>query len=177
MAEESTLRNESIADAERDTPLDGVASSADLANSTTGGKRRFGAYTAIFVFLIFAAFVYANVHFVVVDGVSMLPTLKNGQRLTMSNAYWLIGPLKDNDIVVVRDSGKTGYIIKRIYKMAGETVDYANSPKDWSIANGKFVVPEGTVYVLGDNRDHSEDSRFFGPKKLTDVIGKVIRQP
>ena len=132
---------------------------------------------ALVFFLAFALFVYVNVHFAVVDGTSMIPTFKNGQRLTYCSAYWLVGPIRDNDVVIIKDDykdSKTGFIVKRVYKMAGEKVDLGNSPKGWSIANGLYTVPDDSVYVLGDNRPKSEDSRFLGAIPMNKVLGKVI---
>ena len=135
---------------------------------------------ALVIFLAFAFFVYLNVHFAVVDGISMLPTFKNGQRLTFCSAYWLVGPLRDNDVVIIKDDykdSKTGFIVKRIYKLAGEKVDLGNSPRGWSIANGLYTVPQDSVYVLGDNRPKSEDSRYLGAIPMSKVLGKVIVKP
>ena len=104
----------------------------------------------------------------------MLPTLTNGQRVLTSRAYWLVGPIRDKDVVVIKDDGPTGYIIKRVYKMAGEIVDWYNVPDNVDFRDGEYKVPLGHVYVLGDNREVSEDSRRFGPVKVDDIIGKVV---
>lgn len=127
--------------------------------------------------LAFSVFFYLNFKTVQVSGVSMVPTFKDGQRVLVSKAYWLIGPIRNKDIVVISDDGPTGFMIKRVYKMAGETVDWKNIPDGHKIADGPFVVPEGTVFVLGDNRDQSEDSRRFGPVELEKILGKVVVRP
>jgi signal peptidase I len=128
--------------------------------------------------LAFALFAFETLHTVVVKGVSMYPTFKDGQRVLVCRAYWLVGPLKDKDVVVLRDKespdNPDAYIIKRIYKMAGEKVDEVNCPHNWKLANGPYVVPEGKVYVLGDNRAQSEDSRYFGAVDLKSLLGKVV---
>jgi signal peptidase I len=49
-----------------------------------------------------------------------------------------------------------------------------NCPHNWKLANGPYVVPEGKVYVLGDNRAQSEDSRYFGAVDLKSLLGKVV---
>lgn len=140
-------------------------------------RRHYSNVYLLVVFLAFALFVGTSFRSAVVDGISMLPTFKNGQRLTISNAYWLVGGIRDGDVVVIRDSNKTGYIIKRVYKTGGQIVDLGNTPKDWSLANGLFKVPANDIYVLGDNYEKSEDSRVFGPVALTKVIGKVVIKP
>lgn len=123
---------------------------------------------------VLALALYMNFTFktVVVSGDSMLPTLKNGQKLVTSKAYWLVGPIREKDIVVVKDGGPSGYFIKRVYKLAGGTVEWALAPEDAPL--GTFTVPPGNAYVLGDNREVSEDSRRFGPIPLEQIIGKVV---
>lgn len=128
----------------------------------------------LLVLLAFASYFYLTFKTVVVTGESMLPTLKNGQRVLTSKAYWLVGPVKQKDIVVLKDDGPTGYIIKRVYRMEGEVVDWYNVPDGFDFTKGEFKVPPGHVYVLGDNREVSEDSRRFGPVKVEDIIGKVV---
>lgn len=122
-----------------------------------------------------AIFFYLNFHTVIVSGHSMEPTFQNGQRLLASKAYWLVGPIKHNDIVVISTGKPNEYIIKRVYRMGGETVDWINAPLSWKLVYGEFKVPEGSVYVIGDNRPISEDSRYFGPVPMSRILGKIIR--
>lgn len=153
--------------------LDGM-----MAKSKRTAITGFG--VVLLLILVFAIYFYMTSKTVVVSGVSMLPTFKNGQRVFVSKAYWLIGGINDRDVVVVRDDSplnKDGYIIKRIYKQEGELVDSVNQPRDRSFAEGPYRVPEGKVYVLGDNREQSEDSRSFGPVERSKILGKVIVWP
>jgi len=121
-----------------------------------------------------AIFFFQNFKTVVVSGQSMEPTFLNGRRLLASSAYWLIGNIRDNDIVVIRGEKGDEYVIKRVYRMGGETVDWVNIPDDWPLTKGRFVVPDGKIYVLGDNRAVSEDSRRFGAVDVSRVLGKVV---
>jgi signal peptidase I len=124
--------------------------------------------------LAFVLFFHSAFTTVVVNGKSMLPTLKDGKKVLVSNAYWLVGSIRHGDIVVIRAEDSGEYIIKRVYKLQGEQVDVMNMPSNWKLVQGPYTVPEGTMYVLGDNREVSEDSRRFGPVEVSAVIGKVV---
>lgn len=148
------------------------------------GKSKRRAFTSFGVTLLmilgFVIFFQQNFNSVIVSGPSMMPTLHSGQRLWASRAYWLVGPIRKKDIVVLRDPGSsTGYIIKRVAFVAGETVDWYNAPRSplWTLSQGPYVVPQGSIYVLGDNRAVSEDSRAFGSVELDRVLGKVVIRP
>ncbi len=142
-------------------------------------KRAFTSFGAtLLLILAFVIFFQRNFNAVIVSGPSMLPTFHTGQRVWASRAYWLVGDIRKKDIVVLRDPGaSTGYIIKRVAFMPGETVDWYNAPRSWTLAQGPFKVPDGCIYVLGDNRAVSEDSRAFGPVELDRVLGKVVIRP
>ncbi|HSI72809.1 MAG TPA: signal peptidase I [Fimbriimonas sp.] len=129
------------------------------------------------VVLVFAIFLYLNCKMVQVSGVSMLPTLKDGQKVLVSKAYWLVGQIHKGDIVVIRDDTPTGFMIKRIHFMPGDKVDWKWVPDNWRLADGPMVVPEGEIFVMGDNKPQSEDSRRFGTVPLADVLGKVVVWP
>jgi signal peptidase I len=127
--------------------------------------------------LLFALFMNFNFHTVIVDGQSMLPTLTSGEKVVVSKAYWLVGPIHEKDIIVIKDPTGDGYIIKRVFRMAGETVPVDKWPDFRQLQTDPYVIPEGQVYVLGDNLRGSEDSRKFGPVGLDKVIGKVVVRP
>ena len=138
-------------------------------------KRAITGFGSLLLFVLaFAIYFHFTFTTVVVSGDSMLPTLKDGQRLLTSRAYWMVGPIREKDIVVIKDDGPSGYIIKRVYKMAGQVVDWSLAPDSHGLSDGEFVVPAESVYVLGDNRENSEDSRKFGPVPTADIIGKVL---
>lgn len=83
-----------------------------------------------------------------------------------------------NYIWVKRVIGKAGDVLEfhdgHVYRN-GEMLNepYTNGPMEFSV-DGEFVVPEGTVFVMGDNRNHSSDSRFIGPIPVGHVLGTVV---
>jgi len=144
-------------------------------------KKLFTSFGVVLVaFLGVAIFLYLNVHTVQVSGVSMLPTLKNGQRVLVTKAYWLpgVGPISRKDIVVLRDTSPGAlpgaYIIKRVQYLPGDTVPFFDEPKYRSFAEGPLKIDPGYLYVMGDNLPQSEDSREFGPVASDNVLGKVV---
>jgi signal peptidase I len=138
-------------------------------------KRALTGFGVALLFILgFAVFGLFNIKTVIVSGPSMMPTLHTGQRVLATKAYWLVGGLQKKDIVVVTDSGPTGYMIKRINAMPGEAVAWTLAPRTWDVTRGEYVVPEGHVWVIGDNHSVSEDSRDFGPVPLDKILGKVV---
>ena len=130
-----------------------------------------------------------------VDGSSMEPTLKHGDRLLVLNSL-LYDDYKYGDIVVLRkESFMDDPIVKRVIATGGQTVDinfytgavfvddelleedYINDPT--YLEEGTefpLTVPEGSIFVMGDNRNHSSDSRDsrLGTVDTRYVIGKAV---
>ncbi len=152
-----------------------------MATQTDGTKPKPKGRTAFMVFLgtclLGAIVLYLNFKTVVISGDSMLPTLKDGRKLLVTKAYWLVGDLQKEDIVVVQDNNPAGFMIKRVYRMANEDVEPELSPITSGNGSSPFRVPPGHIYVLGDNRGHSDDSRKIGPIPLGKVLGKVLVAP
>ncbi|GBC92397.1 Signal peptidase I S [bacterium HR15] len=112
-----------------------------------------------------------NFRIVVVDGHSMEPTYSHGQRVLMTWNYWLFGPIRRGDVVVIQLPGGTR-LIKRVIALGGEEVPRPYwGPMIWRMGRR---VPPGYVYVVGDNMERSEDSRQLGPFPLTQVQGKIV---
>ena len=132
----------------------------------------------------------------VVEGRSMQNTLQYGERVLASRVSLLLGPLHYGAIVVFTPppaAGSTALSIQRVIAVGGQTVamedgqvyvngrkmpqpflrDSQGSTKDhWSMP--PFKVPAGDIWVLGDDRAASEDSRLFGFVKLSAVQGVVF---
>ena len=153
------------------------------------------------IFLIISAFVLLGVFVaqpVVVEGTSMMPHLKNGERLIVNKlVYYNIqsykwGHLERGDIVVFwfpKDPDKS--YVKRIIGLPGETVTirggkvfingnelnepYLDNQHNQALRDfSPKKVEERHYFVMGDNRDNSSDSRYWGlvPEKY--IYGKAF---
>jgi signal peptidase I len=142
-------------------------------------KRTTRKFTIVLLALLgLAIFLKFNTNTVVVQGDSMFPTFKSGRKLLVTDAYWLTGALRPNDIVVVREftkKAKSDYFIKRVYRTGGmEVEDKSLWPRSYPIHSEKYVVPEGEIFLVGDNRAVSQDSRVFGSIETKLILGKVV---
>jgi signal peptidase I len=147
------------------------------------------------VFLVVAMVAWVNVKRVEVKGISMEPTFHSGDLAIV----WKTVPrasLRPGDVVVFR-SADGDELIKRIVAVqSGPVPDFP----DWlTLSNGRREAvaalfspfnspyfagrmmgrvpppaPDRTIYVLGDNLMHSNDSRDFGPISPRQLLGKVV---
>ena len=130
-----------------------------------------------------------------VDGRSMVPTLQHGDRLLVLNSM-LYDDYKYGDIVVLRkDTFLKDPIVKRVIATEGQSVDIDFSTGsvyvDGTLLKEDYIneltfleegtefpltVPENSVFVMGDNRNHSSDSRDsrLGTVDERYVIGKAV---
>lgn len=131
-------------------------------------------HTALGAALAGAFLLQHNVGAVLVDGPSMEPTLVSGQYLLIAKGGFA-GRISEGDVVVIEPEPGGTQMIKRVHRLAGGTVDHWRSPNDhFERESGPYIVPDGTVYVLGDNPFCSYDSREFGALPLDRVVGKAI---
>ena len=150
----------------------------------------FGIVVAIF---IAGVIVYSVGITTRVIGVSMEPCLYNGQKIFVNRLAYILTTPKVGDVVVFLPNGNANshYYVKRVVAKAGDTVqiqegrlfvngvqvDEPNMDKiaDAGIASNEIVLASDECFVLGDNRNNSEDSRSanIGPVKNKDILGKA----
>lgn len=123
-----------------------------------------------------------------VDGFSMLPTLQDGEYVLVNRmAYRNDLPVRGDIIVFVSPQSPDLDLIKRVIGLPGDTVKISNGKVQVNgqmldepyiaaapIYNGEWNVPEGNLFVLGDNRNDSSDSHAWGLLPLENVIGKAV---
>ena len=123
-----------------------------------------------------------------VYNVSMQPTLFEGNLLVVNKLAYKLGEPKRGDIIVFHYQGTVNEdYIKRVIGLPGDTVEIRNgivrvngqAITEPYIAElpgytGQWKVPEGELFVLGDNRNHSSDSHDWGFVQKEWVVGKAI---
>lgn len=131
-----------------------------------------------------------------VEGKSMYPSLEHHERLIVDKLNHFISEPKKGEVVVFRfPKDPSRDFIKRVIATGGDSVEMQNGkvfvngqqlnetyiwqqdPKGKNISNyRKCIVPKGTIFVLGDNRNNSEDSRFadVGMVPLDLVKGRAV---
>ena len=123
------------------------------------------------------------------EGKSMTPALNDGDRILMLKSFWQ--PQRGDVIVFYYPKDTTKSYIKRIVGLPNETIEinagqviingnqltetYVNPQQNMSLMNfPPLQIPAHKYYVLGDNRDHSSDSRIWGTVSEELIYGKYI---
>lgn len=145
-------------------------------------KLIFGILIAAVIMIYIAKAYY---HPVIVTGQSMEPTYRNGQMLR-TDSLVTKNSIKRGSVICFKNDNED--LIKRVIGLPGDTVSfkdgyaYVNSIKledDFEkmdkYPNKETVLKEDEYYVLGDNRNNSTDSRYFGPVKY-DTITAVVSE-
>lgn len=124
-----------------------------------------------------------------VSGLSMAPHIASGEFVLINTmAYRLHGPAHGDIIAFHHDGPTAETFIKRVIGLPGDRIridrgrvfvngapldePYVRFPDDRSFA--EVTVPAGSLYVLGDNRADSDDSRFWGFVPQNAVLGKAV---
>ncbi|MCX6808809.1 MAG: signal peptidase I [Candidatus Berkelbacteria bacterium] len=159
--------------------------------------------TGIIVFVLAFLLRYFLIQPFLVDGQSMMPTFHDKEYLLVEKLSYLIGQPQRGDVVVFRyPKNPSVSYIKRIFGLPNETVvsdsnkitikNSANPqgfvlsesyiPSEFNTAaftgvddNGVFTksLKDNEYFVFGDNREHSSDSREWGPLPKANIIGRA----
>ncbi|MGP4077261.1 signal peptidase I [Halobacillus sp. K22] len=151
---------------------------------------------ALLLAFVFRSFFFASY---IVDGESMEPTLYDGNLLMVNKVVYDLQDIGRQDVIVFHANEKEDYV-KRVIGVGGDKIAvrddklYVNGKlveetylealrphdgKDFTNeftleeVTGQMEVPEGHLFVLGDNRRDSLDSRYFGFVPIETVVGKV----
>lgn len=149
------------------------------------------------IFILFFAIMLFLFRFSLQSGYSMYSTYTKGKGIIFVNLLeYKVKDVEYGDIVVFYSKEEKNYICKRIIGLPGDTISFYDGrvylngmilnesdyldytkryTKTYSIKDS-FVVPENHVFVLGDNRTNSKDSRFFDNPYISqkDIVGKAI---
>jgi signal peptidase I len=142
---------------------------------------------ALIVALLIFFGVQAIIESRVVEGSSMESNLYDGQRLiVVKAAYWFGEPQRGDVIIFTHPDDPQRTLVKRVIGLPGEQVEikagvvYINGSsldepyiKGTTSSLSKTEVPEGCYFVMGDNRQASSDSRYWGTVPREDIIGRV----
>lgn len=135
----------------------------------------------------------------IVKEISMVPTLEENNYLMIAKQSYRFGDVERDDIIVFHsslmdDEGKEKLLIKRVIGIPGDVLTISNGEvyrngnriQEPYIMGGidgetngelyNYIVPENFVFVMGDNREVSLDSRSeeVGPVRISDIIGKAF---
>jgi len=146
------------------------------------------ALITILAALVFFLGLQATIQSSVVLGSSMEPSFETGQRLIANKIIYRFDDVKRGDVVILHPPSNLSVdYIKRVIALPGETVEikdgfvyingkplsepYVLDPPRYTMK--QLEVPKGYCFVLGDNRDNSNDSHIWGPLPRDNIIGKV----
>jgi signal peptidase I len=139
--------------------------------------------TALLTFLM----IYFVAQATVVHGQSMEPNLHTDQRIIIEKLSYRFDMPDRGDVVVIDIEDFDLPLIKRVVGLPGETIEIKDNhvfingkllqeeylPIMRQQNYGPFLIPEDHIFVMGDNRNVSNDSRFFGPIHEDQILGRA----
>ena len=152
--------------------------------------------TVVFVGSIFIVMYLFIVQPNQVKGASMEPTFLSGDYILTSKITYKLRPMERGDVIVFKSPKNPDVdYIKRIIALPGDKITITNSQvyvndilikepyigSSTNLWDGGYmkegesvIVPKDTIFVMGDNRQRSSDSREFGPVPVSSVVGLVF---
>lgn len=146
-------------------------------------------YRDIAIAILIALLICQFVRPTIVKGQSMEPTLQNNNYLFLYTKAYKDKLPDYEDIIVTHSILEDDRIIKRVIGLPGDTIKvednvvyrngvaldepYINEPGNIP-GDCEVTVPNNEIFVMGDNRAHSTDSRYIGTIPMDDVIGKAV---
>jgi signal peptidase I len=146
--------------------------------------------TALVIAIVIKTFLFQAFY---IPSESMVPTLKTNDRVLVNKLSYKLHDIHRGDIVVfTKPPAETSDIkdlVKRVIGLPNETVEgrdghiYINGkllkepylPKGVTTSTfGPESIPSNSIWVMGDNRTYSRDSRYFGPILKSSVVGRVF---
>ncbi|MFD0051125.1 signal peptidase I [Actinomycetes bacterium NPDC127524] len=152
---------------------------------------------AVILAFVIRTYIFAPI---VVDGESMMPTLQDHERIVLNKFGTKINDISRFDIVVFHATKEKDFI-KRVIGLPGDHIEYRNDTlyvngkkykepyldkykkqmsgepltADFSLEDvtGSTTVPKGQLFVMGDNRQNSMDSREIGTISVDKIVGKA----
>jgi signal peptidase I len=160
-------------------------------------KRRAGLAELVLTVVVAFVLVFGVVRPFVIEAYripseSMVPTLEVGDRILANKFIYHFTDPKKGDIIVFDsvDEEDDQTLVKRVVGVAGDEIQvedgvlfvngeaqnepYLNQELPFRGSYGPTEVPEGHIFVMGDNRGNSADSRVFGPLPLENVKGEAF---
>lgn len=164
-------------------------------------KKKFWVYLRTIVIAFVIAYAIRTLLFAtyVVDGKSMEPTLHDGNLLMVNKVIYDWKDVNRFDVIVFHHDEQDDYV-KRVIGIEGDSIEYRNDrlyingepqeeaylqpfreeavgklTEDFTLKEitGEVKVPKGYIFVMGDNRQKSLDSRKFGFVPIDSIVGKV----
>lgn len=160
------------------------------AESTRGKVARF--FVDVVETLVFSLLLFALINTLTarirVDGLSMEPTLHSGEFVIVNRLAYRLGEPEIGDVIVFHPPNDPEQeYIKRVIGLPGDEVVIADQQvmvNDQLLVEpyiaaapryeSSWIIPEGSLFVLGDNRNNSSDSHSWGPVPLENVVGKAV---
>jgi signal peptidase I len=172
--------------------VESVETSSEQAPAESRRRKVVRFFVDVVETLVFSLLLFAVINTLTarirVDGLSMEPTLHSGEFVIVNRLAYRLGQPKIGDVIVFHPpTDPEQEYIKRVIGLPGDEVVISN--KQVKVNNrlldepyiaappryeSSWTVPEGSLFVLGDNRNNSSDSHSWGPVPLENVVGKAV---